>query len=264
VNTIDLTYIDYLLLALLVLLSVITLLWLRLGVVKSLLSGMVRMIIQLSLVGLYLKVIFDINSWLLSGLWILVMLIVANYSLLGRAGLKRSSFFLLTGFGTAVGSLLVVIYFVLVVIQPEPLYDARYLIPVFGMVLGNCMRGNVLSLERFYSGILEEENTFITWQMLGASVREAYQPFLKKALVTSLGPQISTIGTMGIVSLPGMMTGQILGGAFPVTAIKYQIAIMICIFSAQLFSSVINIFLTSRVSFSNSGMLKKELFLARN
>jgi putative ABC transport system permease protein len=259
-NTIELDGIDYLLLFLLVLLPLGLIYWLRLKVLKTAVIGLLRMLVQLTLVGLYLKIIFDLNSLLLNVAWIMAMILVANTALLGRAGLKKKVFFHWTFLGTAGGSILVVAWFVLLVIQPEPLYDARYLIPVFGMVLGNCMRGNVLSLERFYNGIREKENEFITYQMLGATTGEASRPFMQKALMTALGPQLSTIATMGIVSLPGMMTGQILGGSFPVTAIKYQIAIVVCILAAQLFSSTLNIFLTRNIALNEMGMLRKDIF----
>lgn len=263
-ETIDFTTLDYFLLVLLACLPLAIIYFLGLPVLKTAVSGLARMTVQLSLVGLYLSVLFDLNNFWLNAAWMIVMILVANLALLDRAGLRKRPLFVLTFIGTAAGSLLISIYFVMVIIQPSPLYDARYLIPVFGMVLGNCMRGNVLSLERFYRGIRERENEFITYQMLGATLGEACRPFTRKALLTSLGPQLSTIATMGIVSLPGMMTGQILGGSLPLTAIKYQIGIVICILSAQLVSAVANIFLTRSVAFSTGGMLRQDLFTQRD
>lgn len=259
-NTIDFSLLDYFLLAAMLLVPFGLIHWLRLPVMKTAAVSLARMLVQLSLVGIYLKVIFDLNAPLLNGIWILAMLLVANTALLGRAGLRQKPFFLLTFLGTALGSGGISAWFVFVVIQPEPLYDARYLIPVFGMVLGNCMRGNVISLERFYMGIRERENEFITYQMLGANLSEASAPFMRKALMASLGPQLSTVATMGIVSLPGMMTGQILGGSFPMTAIKYQIAIVICILSAQLLSSAANIHLSRHIAFDEMHMLRESIF----
>ncbi len=235
-------------------------LWLKMGILRETLVSLARMTVQLVLVGLYLKVIFDLNSPLMNLVWILAMLLVANGTMLRQAGLVRRRFFLTTFAGTAAATAFVSLFFVMGVLRPDPIYDARYLIPVFGMVLGNCMRGNVLSLERFYSGIRDNEKEFLTYQSLGATLAEATRPYMRRALKSAIAPHISTMATMGIVSLPGMMTGQILGGSFPLTAIKYQIAIMICIFSAMVIASVLNLLFSVGKAFDDYGMLRQEVF----
>ena len=233
--------------------------WLGLGMIRDTLVAMARMTVQLALVGLYLQVVFDLNSvWLNLG-WILAMILVANATTLKRAGLVRRRFFMATFVGIA-GVTAAVVGFFMIVLRPDPIYDARYLVPITGMVLGNCMRGNVLSLERFFSGIRDGEKEFITYQTLGATLFEAARPHMRQALRAALAPTLSTMATMGIVSLPGMMTGQILGGSVPLTAIKYQIAIMFCIFAGILLASVLNLLLSMRIGFDDYGMLRQEVF----
>jgi len=183
------------------------------------------------------------------------MVIVANFSILKKSGLNRRRYFLLTFAGVAFSTALITGIFVMAIIGPSPIYDARYLIPIFGMILGNCMRGNILTLERFYSGIRENEREYLTYLMMGATRLEAVRPYMRHALTAAFAPQLSTMATMGIVSLPGMMTGQLLGGSVPLTAIKYQIAIMICIFTALVIASVLNLLLTMRISFNRFDML---------
>ena len=95
---------------------------------------------------------------------------------------------------------------------------------------------------------------------MGASLREAIDPFLSQALKASISPHIATMTTMGLVALPGMMTGQILGGALPIKAIKYQLAIMVCIFTTMVFSTWLNLLLSRRVAFNRYGMLKQDIF----
>ena len=236
---------------------------LRLGIVRDTVTSVLRMTVQLALVGLYLRFIFNLNSLWVNVLWILIMISVANSTVLGRTGLARKHFFPMTFIGIGASTALVVCVFVCGLIHPSPLYDARYLVPISGMVLGNCMRGNVLSLERFFVGIRDREKEFVTYQMLGATLSEATRPYLRDALRAALAPTLSTMATMGIVSLPGMMTGQILGGAFPLTAIKYQIAIMMCIFSGITLASVVNIFLCMTVAFDDYGMLRQDIWQAR-
>ena len=235
-------------------------LYLRLGVARALLIGMARMSVQLVLVGLYLKYIFQLNNPAVSLLWVAVMLVVANLAVLSKAGIRRGVFFWRSLAAMAGSTLFVSGWFILVAIRPEPLYDARYMVPIVGMVLGNCLRGNVLSLERFYSGIRQNENEFTTYLMLGATLREAIRPYLRRALKAAVNPSIATMATMGIVSLPGMMTGQILGGALPMEAIKYQISIMICIFTAMVAASLANILLSLPVAFDDHQRLREDIF----
>jgi len=234
---------------------------LRTGLVKTTLIAFVRMTIQLVLVGLYLKVLFDLNSWLVTLLWIAVMLVTANVSIIQQAGLSMRYFFVTTLAGTTVAAISVSLLLVMAIIQPAPLFDARYVIPIFGMTLGNCMRGNVLTLERFYSSIRTSEKEFLTRQMLGATLFEAIRPYAIAALRAALAPSIAVMATMGIVSLPGMMTGQILGGSSPMTAIKYQIAIMVCIFTVTVIGALLNILLSIPKGFDKYHMLRQEIFV---
>ena len=237
--------------------------YLRLCITRAILIGMVRMSAQLILVGLYLKYIFELNNPTISLLWVAVMLGVANLSILNKAGLRRHIFFWRSLTAVASSTLFVSSWFILVAIRPEPFYDARYMVPIIGMVLGNCLRGNVLSLERFYSGIQQNENEFTTYLMLGATLHEAIRPYLRNALKAAINPSIATMATMGIVSLPGMMTGQILGGIMPMEAIKYQIGIMICIFTAMVAASFANILLSLPAAFDDHQRLKENIFKAK-
>jgi len=120
--------------------------YLRLGIIRDTLIAMLRMTVQLVLVGLYLKYIFQLNNPLVSLLWVAIMLGVATLSILNKAGLKRGPFFWRSLAGVTGSTLFVSGWFILTAIRPDPVYDARYLIPIVGMVLGNCLRSNVLSL----------------------------------------------------------------------------------------------------------------------
>jgi putative ABC transport system permease protein len=238
--------------------------YLRLGIIRDTLLAVARMTVQLLLVGFYLKYVFQLNNPLISLLWVLIMLVVANLSILSKAGLKRGFFFWRSLAGVAGSTLFAGGWFILIVIQPDPIYDARYMVPIIGMLLGNCLRSNVLSLERFYSGIRKNENEFMTYLLLGANLREAVRPYLRDAVRAAVNPSVATMATMGIVSLPGMMTGQILGGAMPMEAIKYQIGIMICIFAAMVIAALVNIQLSLSVAFDDHQRLRQEIFDVRS
>ncbi len=234
--------------------------YLRLGIIRDTLISLLRMTVQLILVGLYLKYVFQLNNAFVSLLWVVIMLVVANLSILNKAGLKRRRFFWRSFAGVAGSTLLASGWFILVSIRPDPIYDARYLVPITGMILGNCLRSNVLSLERFYSGIRKNENEFMTYLMLGANLNEAIRPYLRDAIKAAVNPSVATMATMGIVSLPGMMTGQILGGAMPMEAIKYQIGIMIGIFTSMVVAALVNIHLSLSVAFDDYQRLDADIF----
>ncbi len=221
--------------------------------------SILRMSIQLMLVGIYLKTLFNLNNPWLNGLWILVMLIVADLSILRRAGLKARYFALATFAAIASSILFSTAYLVILVIQPTHFYDARYIVPLAGMILGNCLQGNVIVLERFYSALRKNENEYATFLMLGATRWEAVRPYFRDAVKAAINPTIAGMATMGLVSLPGMMTGQILGGSEPWLAVKYQIAIMICIFTSTTLACIINLKLSLNIAFNAFDMLKDEV-----
>ena len=150
-------------------------------------------------------------------------------------------------------------YLVVLVIQPAHYYDARYIVPLAGMILGNCLQGNVIALERFYSSLRKNENEYMTFLMLGATRWEAVRPYFRDAVKAAINPTIASMATMGVVSLPGMMTGQILGGSEPWLAVKYQIAIMICIFTSTTIASIINLKLSLNIAFNAFDVLKNEV-----
>ncbi len=223
--------------------------------------SIVRMSIQLALVGIYLKMLFELNQPWLNGLWILMMLVVADFSILRRAGLKARYFALATFTAIASSILFSTGYLVILVIQPTHYYDARYIVPLAGMILGNCLQGNVIALERFYSALRRNENEYTTFLMLGATRWEAVRPYFRDAVKAALNPTIAGMATMGLVSLPGMMTGQILGGSEPWLAVKYQIAIMICIFTGNAIAAVVNLKLSLNSAFNAFDVLKDEVFV---
>lgn len=235
----------------------VLLLWLiGLRLNRDISISILRMTIQLMLVGIYLKMLFELNHPWLNGLWILVMLIVADLSILRRAGLKVRYFALATFTSIASSILFSTAYLVILVIQPTHFYDARYIVPLAGMILGNCLQGNVIALERFYSAIRRNENEYATFLMLGATRWEAVQPYFREAIKAAINPTIASMATMGLVSLPGMMTGQILGGSEPWLAVKYQIAIMICIFTSTTIASIINLKLSLAIAFNAYDVLR--------
>ena len=256
----DLSWVALLSIFCLLAVPVIILRWAGVPLVRAMAAAVGRMTVQLVLVALYLEFIFQLNNFWINSGWILIMTVIANITITRGAGLRLWRLFLCLLAGLIVGTLPIIGFFVFAAIQPEPFYDARYLIPISGMVLGNCLRANVIALERFYSAIRANSKEFISYLSMGATLQEACRPYLQQALHASLTPTISTRATMGLVSLPGMMTGQILGGSAPLIAIKYQIAVMLAIFCATVITAFANICFSQRAAFTPYGLLDQDIF----
>ncbi|MDD4394145.1 MAG: ABC transporter permease [Desulfobacterales bacterium] len=210
----------------------------QLGIVRDSLWAVTRMSVQLLLVGLYLRYVFEWNSLWVNMLWVLIMTAVAAWTTLRQAGLPVRVMFPATFTALTVTFLSVLFYFIILIVGKSP-SDASLLIPIGGMLLGNSLRSNVVVLERFFRQMRDKRSEYELRLLFGANRSEALRPFMQTALRAGVKPQIATMATLGIVSLPGMMTGQMLGGSTPMTAIQYQIAIMVGIFAVDMISTVL-------------------------
>lgn len=208
-------------------------LFLYLGVnrVGRTLLAAARMSAQLLFVGFYLQVLFRWNHPGVNLLWLLVMIVVADASVLSGCRLKARVFALPLFLAILCGTALPALLFTTGVLGLENPLEAQYIIPVGGMILGNCLRADVIGLQHFTEALKLRENQYLLALAQGARRGEAVRPFLADALRASLDPTLATMATIGLVSLPGMMTGVILAGINPATAIRYQIAIMTAIFT---------------------------------
>ncbi|MCG8572057.1 MAG: ABC transporter permease [Spirochaetes bacterium] len=255
-SAIDISFLELGLMYLILLIPLLIMFKLKINLFKQVFISILRMSVQLVFVGFYLQFIFDLNLVWLNLIWVLIMMVVANLSILDSTRLKKQIFFMPLFLGMIIGSGLTIAIFVFLVVRPKPFYDARYLIPLSGMILGNCLRGNIISLERFYATLLKKKDEYLAYLMMGATKMEALAPYLKESISAAMLPTISTMATIGLVALPGMMTGQILGGSSPLTAIKYQIAIMISIYTAVSFASTLNVVFSIKFAFDDYHNLK--------
>ncbi len=135
-------------------------------------------------------------------------------------------------------SFVVTLFALLLIVQPSPWYDPRYAIPMFGMMTGNTMTGVALALDRISEGAWNQRGQIEAQLSLGKSGQEAIAPIKREAARTGLVPIINAMAAAGVVSLPGMMTGQILAGNPPEEAVKYQVLIMFMIASGTGFGVV--------------------------
>lgn len=225
------------------------------GLVQSTVTALARMVIQLFLVGLYLKYLFLWDNPWLNVAWVVVMLFVATETALTRTKLKRSVMMCPIIVGLVTGALVVGFYFLGIVLKLNNVFSVQYFIPVFGILMGNMLGVNVIALNTFYSHLRRESTYYYYMLGNGATVAEAVAPFVKQALVRAFSPAIANMAVMGLVALPGTMIGQILGGSTPDVAIKYQMMIIVITISASMLSIAVTLSLVKRLAFDADGRM---------
>lgn len=233
--------------------------YLNLRLISPTIESSVRMVLQLLFVGVFLTFIFEINNILLNVIWVFVMVFVASHTVLKNAELKTHRLLPLLTLFMAVTNYAMLLYFNRFIINLNELFDARYFVPIAGMVLGNSLKANVIGMENFCSEIQRNENRYLFRLSMGAEKAEALLPYLRKSIRVAMKPTIANMATIGIVFLPGMMTGQILAGASPLVAIEYQIAIMIAIYVTTMVNVALGVLVLIRRGFDEYGMFKKEM-----
>ncbi|MGR5350430.1 ABC transporter permease [Vibrio mediterranei] len=225
----------------------------KLALGRDAVVGLIRMTLQLALVGLYLEYLFYLNSLVVNLLWLMVMILVGANAIVGKAKLPKRPLMGYVGLGLAIGLFPVIALLCLAIIQPNPFYSAQYVIPLSGMLLGNSLSGNIVALQNFFGSLESRWSEYEASISLGAPIPFATLPFVRVALQKSLAPILATMATTGLVSLPGMMTGQILGGTNPIIAIKYQLIIMIAIFVMMTISITLTLNLVVHRCFNHAG-----------
>ena len=212
---------------------------LRLGLGKDLVVGTVRAVSQLFLMGYVLKFIFALNMPAPTLGIFLVMMVTAAWIIGGRIKQKvipvRMPVFLSMLLTYSVTSYLVVG----VVVGADPWWMPQYFIPLSGMIVGNSMNAIAIALERLFSDLKTRRNEVEMRLSLGATAREASRDILAGAVRAGMIPSINSLMGVGLVFLPGMMTGQILTGADPVSAIKYQIVVMLMLVASTAMGSLL-------------------------
>lgn len=257
-NIINLSAADLSLAALLVFLLGLVSLKLRLGQTQQLFTASLRCVVQLFLMGFILKFLFAAASPVAIIIMALVMLLSAGQAVTSRMHrplVGRWSYF----FGVAamfLSSFTVTLFALIIVIDISPWYTPQYAIPLLGMLLGNTMTGVALSMDTLTNALFRDRNMIEGRLMLGERWRTAIGDQITGAIRTGLTPIINSMATTGLVSLPGMMTGQILAGSPPMLAVRYQILIMFLIAAGTGFGVILAVHITARHLFDDRHRLR--------
>ncbi len=236
--------------ALLILVNAAISLGLRLGMERRLLVAAVRTVVQLALIGLVLDWVFSVGRWeIVLGLG-LVMALVAGVAAVRRTSRRYPGIWLNSLISMWAASWLVAGVAVLGIVRVRPWWDPQYAIPLLGMILGNTLNGISLGLDRLGEELIARREQVETVLALGGTRWEAAQRPVRQAVRTGMIPIINSMMVVGIVSIPGMMTGQMLAGVSPLSAVKYQIVIMFLIAAATALGTVSVVLLGYRRLFS--------------
>lgn len=232
---------------------------LRLGLLKSLTVATIRTFIQLFLMGWALKYLFAWdNPWLVLVLFVF-MIGFAAHTALRRVHQAPERRYGLTFLSLVPGTILVTVIVCGLIIRGNPWYSARVVIPIAGMILGNSLNGISLSLDRLYSEVRGRAQEIEALLALGAGRWEAVREPVRQALRAGMTPILNSMTAVGIVFLPGMLVGQVLAGAEPTLAIRYQIVVMLMLAGAVSIGSLLLVGLFYRHLFTADSALRPEL-----
>ncbi len=230
--------------------------WQKLTIEKNLLIATFRSVIQLIVVGFLLDAVFEIKQPVVILFIIFLMSLMAAREAKNRVREKVPYVLPIMWISVIVGTLTILAYTTFLVVQPDTWYAPQYLIPLAGMILGNSMNGAAIAAERFTQDLVMRSRDIETHLCLGATPQQAIASYQSDAIRAAMIPTINVMMVAGVVSLPGMMTGQILGGVSPLLAVRYQLVILFAITTANLITALILTNLVSRQFFTPTQQLK--------
>jgi len=232
---------------------------LRLGVLRSLAWGTLRTFLQLGLIGYALVHIFAIDHPLLVAGVVALMVSAGAHAAVGRMRHVPFRPYLVAAVSLGASTYLVGIFVCALLIGGDHWYTGRVAIPIAGMILGNTLNGVSLSLDRFFADVRARAPEIEQRLSLGYERWEAVRPQLRAALRAGMTPTLNALMIVGVVSLPGMMTGQILAGVDPLTAARYQIVVMMMVAASVTLGSLTLVLLSYRRCFTSDQALRPEL-----
>ncbi|MFC0186737.1 ABC transporter permease [Fictibacillus aquaticus] len=224
---------------------------------KEIVLATTRMTLQLILVGYLLVYLFENPNPFYTLLAIIIMQVFAIYNIYKRTksalGIEMKK---IIAASMTIGIFCSLLFFIFVVLQLSPWYEPRYFIPIAGMIIGNSMTGISLGVSNLINGMKAQKAEIEGALMLGATPKMASSKIVNQAFDAAMLPTINSMVGMGIVFLPGMMTGQILSGTSPIVAIEYQIAVMLGIVGSVSLSVIIYLQWGCKTFFNSRSQLK--------
>jgi putative ABC transport system permease protein len=229
--------------------------WQRLSLEWSLAMATGRTIVQLTVVGYLLQIVFALNNpWAVLAV-IGVMVSIAAIVARNRISKKIPALLPIVGGSILISTALTLAYVNLLVLRPDPWFEPQYLIPIAGILLGNAMNAAAIGGERFVSTINNNRLEIETHLSLGATPQQATAQYRREAIKSGLIPTLNSMMVVGIVTLPGIITGQILSGVNPLDASLYQMLIMFILAITTLMTTILLIQGLDRQFFNSAAQL---------
>ena len=223
---------------------------------KEIVIATIRMTLQLILVGYILVYIFDYPNPFITIVLFAIMLFFSIHNVYQRAKLELTFSLKKTiALSMFSGISVSLIFFIFLVLTLSPWYDPRFFIPIAGMIIGNSMTGITLGVNNLLNSMQTQKAQIEAALILGAPPKIAVKKLLNQAFDAAMLPTINSMVGMGIIFLPGMMTGQILSGMSPLVAVNYQIAIMLGIVGSTSLSVIIFLHLGYKNFFNTRSQL---------
>jgi putative ABC transport system permease protein len=231
--------------------------WQKLGLEWNLAMATGRTVVQLLVVGYLLALVFALrNPWAVIAV-IAVMTSIAAVVARNRISQKIPQIIPIVGGSIAFSTALTLAYVSLLVLRLDPWYEPQYLVPLAGILLGNAMNAAALAGERFVSTLNNSQLEIETHLSLGATPQQATRLYRQEAIKAGLIPTLNSMMVVGIVTLPGIITGQILGGVDPLNAALYQMLVMFILAFTTLLTAVLLIGGLNRQFFTAAAQLKR-------
>jgi len=258
-NTVIISFSDLAIALILPLLVIAIILVHRLKIANLYLYALCRAAVQLAAIGYLLKYIFNLNSGLAVVAYLFLVVGMAAFIVLRLQKKPPPSFYPILGLAIFVGSFISIFTVTQVVLRIEPWFNPRYLIPIAGMIIGNTMTASALALERLRSDLKETKRKIETLISLGATRSQAMRQPIARALKAGLLPSIASMMGVGLVHLPGMMTGQMIAGNDPAQAVRYQILVSFMLAAAVVTTALITLHLSARRHFTPAHQLRTDM-----
>lgn len=233
---------------------------LRLKMWKEILVATIRTILQLFLAGVVLVFVFGWNIWFVTLILLVVMIIIASFESIRKQKHKSAGMYFMVALALFVTTAFSLVILLSLVIRVKPWYEPQYLVSMGGMVIGNSMTAAALVLNRMWGDLKLRQKEVESLLALGASPYQAAGASIREAIKMALIPTINSMMVVGVVKLPGIMTGQIMAGQPPASAIRYQIVVMFFILGAATITAAVTALFGYRMYFTTAQQLKKEMF----
>ncbi len=227
----------------------------KLGLEKDIIIGTIRCYLQLFALGYALRYLFKVDNPFILIAVFCFMIYFAVFTIKQRVKEKSINYFYPVFLTMLISYLAITVFVLGVIIRLDPWYQPIYFLPIGGMIIGNSMNAIAISIDRLLADFKKDKNGIEMELALGANYIEATEDHFKNAILSGMIPSINALMSVGIVFIPGMMTGQVLAGVDPAQAIRYQIMIMLLLVSITTVGSILVVFIVRKLCFNSFDQL---------